>query len=142
MPVRTAEAVWEGNLPEGHGTMTLAGGAYRGPYSFKSRFESGTGTNPEELIAAAHAGCYSMALSHALATVGHPPKRVHTTAKVHLEKSEGGFSIPRIELVTEAEVPGIDEAKFHEQAETAKKNCPVSKLLAAAQISLQATLIK
>lgn len=141
MPVRTAEAVWEGDLKEGHGTMSLSGGAYRGPYSFSSRFENGTGTNPEELIAAAHAGCYSMALSHGLATAGHPPKRVSTTAKVHLEKSEGGFSIPRIELVTEAEVPGIDQAKFQEQAETAKKNCPISKLLAAAQISLKATLV-
>lgn len=141
MPVRTSEAVWEGDLKEGHGTMALGGGAYRGPYSFASRFENGTGTNPEELIAAAHAGCYSMALSHGLATAGHPPKRVHTTAKVHLEKSEGGFSIPRIELVTEAEVPGIDQAKFQEQAETAKKNCPISKLLAAAQISLTATLV-
>jgi osmotically inducible protein OsmC len=142
MPVRTADAVWEGNLKEGHGTMTLAGGAYRGPYSFSSRFENGTGTNPEELIAAAHAGCYSMALSHGLASAGHPPKRVHTTAKVHLEKVEGGFSIPRIDLVTEAEVPGMDEAAFREQAETAKKNCPISKLLAAAEISLQANLVK
>lgn len=140
MPVRTAEAVWEGNLKEGHGTMTLGGGAYRGPYSFASRFENGTGTNPEELIAAAHAGCFSMALSHGLASAGYPPKRVQTTAKVHLEKTEGGFSIPRIELVTEASVPGIDEAKFKEQADTAKKNCPVSKLLAAAEISLKATL--
>ena len=142
MAVRTAEAVWEGDLKEGHGTMSLSGSAYRGPYSFSSRFENGTGTNPEELIAAAHAGCYSMALSHGLASAGHPPKRVHTTAKVHLEKTEAGFSIPRIELVTEAEVPGIDAAKFQEQAETAKKNCPISKLLAAAQISLQAKLVK
>src|SRR5579884_80753 len=120
MPTRNAEAVWEGDLKSGKGTMKLGSGAFSGAYSFQSRFENGTGTNPEELIAAAHAGCFSMALSHGLASAGYPPKSVQTTAKVHLEKSDGGFSIPRIELVTEATVPGIDEAKFKEQADTAK----------------------
>src|SRR5579884_3131484 len=105
MPTRNADAVWEGNLKDGKGTMKLAGGAYEGPYSFASRFEQGKGTNPEELIAAAHAGCFSMALSHGLAQAGFTPKRVHTTAKVHLEKGAEGFSIPKIDLQTEAEVP-------------------------------------
>jgi osmotically inducible protein OsmC len=120
--------------------MKLGGGAYEGAYSFASRFESGQGTNPEELIAAAHAGCYSMALSHALSQAGFTPRRVQTTAKVHLEKSADGFSIPRIDLVTEADVPNIEEAAFREQAESAKRNCPVSKLLAAAEITLDARL--
>jgi osmotically inducible protein OsmC len=141
MPTRTAEAEWEGDLKSGKGSVALGSGAYRGPYSFQSRFESGTGTNPEELIAAAHAGCFSMALSHALSQAGHPPKRVHTTAKVDLEKSGDGFVIPRIRLILEADVPGIDEAAFRQQAETAKTNCPVSKLLAAAEITLDATLV-
>ena len=141
MPVRTSDAVWEGDLKSGKGTMKLGSGAFQGQYSFASRFEQGTGTNPEELIAAAHAGCFSMALSHALAQAGHPPKRVHTTAKVHLEKTEGGFAIPRIDLVTEAQVPGIDAAAFRQQAESAKQNCPVSKLLKGAQINLDAKLV-
>ena len=140
MPTRNAEATWEGDLKSGKGTMKLAGGAYEGAYSFSSRFESGKGTNPEELIAAAHAGCFSMALSHGLAQAGFPPKRVHTTAKVHLEKVADGFAIPRIELQTEAEVPGIGEDVFRQQAETAKKNCPVSKLLKGAEITLNARL--
>jgi osmotically inducible protein OsmC len=137
MPVRSAEAVWEGNLKEGKGNIQLQSGAYKGAYSFSSRFEEGTGTNPEELIAAAHAGCFSMAFSNGLSQAGHPPKRVHTTAKVHLEKGAAGFGIPKIELVTEADVPGIDDAKLQEEAEKAKKNCPISKLLAAAEITLQ-----
>ena len=141
MAVRTSEAEWQGNLAEGKGTMKLGSGAYQGQYSFKSRFESGTGTNPEELIGAAHAGCFSMALSHGLSQAGHTPKRVHTTAKVHLDKAEGGFAITRIELDCEAEVPGIDEATFRQQAEAAKTNCPVSKALAATQITLNAKLL-
>ena len=141
MAVRTSEAEWQGNLAEGKGTMKLGSGAYQGQYSFKSRFESGTGTNPEELIAAAHAGCFSMALSHGLSQAGHTPKRVHTTAKVHLDKVEGGFAISRIELDCEAEVPGIDEATFRQQAEGAKTGCPVSKALAATQITLNAKLV-
>jgi osmotically inducible protein OsmC len=141
MAVRTSDAEWQGNLPEGKGTMRLGSGAYQGQYSFKSRFESGTGTNPEELIAAAHAGCFSMALSHGLSQAGHTPKRVHPTAKVHLDKVEGGFAISRIELDCEAEVPGIDEAAFRQQAEGAKTGCPVSKALAATQITLNAKLL-
>ena len=140
MPVRKADAVWEGDLKGGKGTMRLPSGAYEGAYSFVSRFESGQGTNPEELIAAAHAGCFSMALSHGLAQAGFTPKRVATTASVHLEKGEQGFSITLIELNTKANVPGIDQAKFQEQAETAKKNCPVSKLLTGAKITLDAKL--
>jgi osmotically inducible protein OsmC len=141
MPTRNAEAVWEGDLKSGKGTVKLGSGAFEGAYSFSSRFEHGTGTNPEELIGAAHAGCFTMALSHALSQAGFPPKRIHTTAKVHLAKSGDGFSIPRIELVTEAEVPNINEAKFYEQADSAKRNCPVSKLLAAAEITLDAKLV-
>jgi osmotically inducible protein OsmC len=142
MPTRNAEATWEGNLKEGKGTMKLGSGAYQGNYSFLSRFESGTGTNPEELIAAAHAGCFSMAFSHGLAQAGFTPKRVHTVAKVHLEKMADGFAIPRIELVTDAEVPGISEEVFRQQAETAKQNCPVSKVLKGAEITLNAKLVR
>ncbi len=140
MAVRSAEAEWKGTLREGAGKMKLGSGAYEGSYSFASRFEEGKGTNPEELIAAAHAGCFSMALSAGLTKAGHPPTRVHTTARVHLEKVGDGFGITRIELTTEAQVPGIDNKAFQEQAEGAKKGCPVSKALAGAQISLTATL--
>lgn len=139
---RTAEAEWKGGLQDGSGHMKFGSGAFDGAYSFKSRFEQGTGTNPEELIAAAHAGCFSMALSAGLGRAGHPPRRVHTTAKATLEKVEGGFAITRIALVTEAEVPGIDEKTFQEQAEGAKKGCPVSKALAGVNISLSAKLVK
>jgi lipoyl-dependent peroxiredoxin len=142
MPTRNANATWEGNLKEGRGTMRLGGGAYEGPYSFASRFEEGKGTNPEELIAAAHAGCFSMAFSHGLAQAGFTPKRVHTVAKVHLAKTDAGFSIPRIDLECEANVPGISEEAFKQQAETAKVNCPISKLLKTAEITLSAKLVK
>ena len=141
MPVRNADARWEGDLPSGKGTMRFGGGAFEGQYSFNSRFEEGAGTNPEELIAAAHAGCFSMAFSNGLAKAGFTPTRVDTTANVHLEKTDAGFGITKIELRTEAEVPGIDEAAFNEQAETAKKNCPVSKALGAVEISLDAKLV-
>jgi len=141
MPTRKSEAVWEGDLKGGKGRMKLGSGAYEGAYSFVSRFEDGKGTNPEELIAAAHAGCFSMAFSHALAQAGFTPTRVRTTATVHLEKGADGFSISKIELDTEGQVPGIDEAKFKEHAETAKKNCPVSKALAGPQITLKAKLV-
>jgi len=141
MPTRKSEAVWEGDLKSGRGTMKLGSGAYEGAYSFASRFEDGKGTNPEELIAAAHAGCFSMALSHGLAQAGFPPKRVATTAAVELEKTADGFSITKIQLKTEADVPKIDEAAFREHAEKAKKNCPVSKVLAGAQIQLDAKLV-
>jgi lipoyl-dependent peroxiredoxin len=141
MAVRTSEAEWKGNLREGHGTMKLGSGAYEGSYSFASRFESGKGTNPEELIAAAHAGCYSMALSAGLSKAGFTPTRVHTTASVHLEPVEGGFGITKIELHTEAQIPGINNDTFQQQAEGAKKGCPVSKALAGTQITLDAKLV-
>ncbi|MGH9765936.1 MAG: OsmC family protein, partial [Blastocatellia bacterium] len=116
MVTRTGNAVWEGTLKEGKGSVKLGSGAYEGPYSFTSRFENGKGTNPEELIGAAHAGCFSMALANELAQAGHPAKRVSTTAKVHLEKTGDGFRITSIDLNTEAEVPGIDEQTFLKQA--------------------------
>ena len=141
MPTRNGSAVWEGTLREGKGTVRLGSGAYEGPYSFASRFEEGNGTNPEELIGAAHAGCFSMALAAGLTKAGYSPKRVSTTAKVHLGQAGGGFKITLIELDTEAEIPGIDEQAFQEQAETAKKNCPVSQALAATEIKLNAKLV-
>jgi osmotically inducible protein OsmC len=140
MPVRTSEAEWRGNLREGAGRVKLGSGAFEGSYSFPSRFEEGKGTNPEELLGAAHAGCYSMALSAGLSKAGHPPTRVHTVARVHLEKVGDGFGITRIDLECEAEVPGIGAAAFQEQAEGAKKGCPVSKALAATEITLKAKL--
>lgn len=142
MPVRSADATWEGNLREGAGTMKMATGAYEGQYSFSSRFEEGVGTNPEELIAAAHAGCYSMALSNVLDGAGFTPRRVSTTANVHLTKGEGGFHITRVHLVTEADVPGIDDETFQEHAAGAKDGCPVSQALAAVdEITVEATLV-
>ena len=141
MVARKAEAEWQGDLPSGSGKISLGSGAYTGAYSFRSRFESGDGTNPEELIAAAHAGCFSMALSHGLASAGHKPERVHTSATVDLEKQGAGFAITRIRLVCEARVPGIDAATFKQQAETAKANCPVSKALSATPIELDARLV-
>jgi osmotically inducible protein OsmC len=141
MAVRTAEAEWKGNLREGQGTVRLGSGAFEGRYSFPSRFESGQGTNPEELIGAAHAGCFSMALSAGLSKAGFIPTRIHTTAQVHLEPVEGGFAITKIELATEALVPGLDNATFQQQAEAAKKGCPVSKALAGTAITLTAKLL-
>jgi len=141
MAMRQSDAEWRGDLKSGSGKMRLGSGAFEGSYSFPSRFENGQGTNPEELIAAAHAGCFSMALSAGLSQAGHTPTRVHTTARVHLEKAGAGFAISRIELECEAEIPGIDEATFQEQANGAKANCPVSKALAGTQISLTAKLL-
>ena len=142
MPLRKADAEWVGTLQEGKGHMRLGGGAYEGPYSFVSRFEEGEGTNPEELIAAAHAGCYSMAFSGALGRAGFPPARIATTATVHLNKTDEGFRVQRIDLATEAEVPGIEDGQFQEIAETSKKNCPISVLLGgSAEITLEAKLV-
>lgn len=121
--------------------MAFGSGAFEGAYSFGSRFEEGTGTNPEELIAAAHAGCFSMALSGDLGRAGFTPTRIQTTANVHLEKLDAGFTVTRIVLQTEAEVPGIDQATFDEQVEGARKNCPISRLLKAAEIEVQARLV-
>jgi len=142
MPVRNAEAVWEGDLKSGKGSMKLGSGAFEGAYSFMTRFERAPGTNPEELIGAAHAGCFSMALSAGLGKAGFAPQRIHTTAKVYLEKVGEGFKITRIELDTTARIPNIDEATFREHAENAKKGCPVSQALAGTDIQLQATLEK
>jgi osmotically inducible protein OsmC len=141
MPTRNANARWEGGLQQGKGSVRLGSGAFEGQYSFSSRFEDGTGTNPEELIGAAHAGCFSMALTVGLERAGYSPTSVDTTAKVHLERGESGFRIPRIELETTAEVPGIDEATFQDQAATAKANCPVSVALAGVDIQLTANLV-
>lgn len=141
MPVRTAEAEWKGKLIDGQGSMKLGSGAFEGAYSFTSRFEEGKGTNPEELIAAAHAGCFSMALSGILGDAGFEPKSIKTTAKVSILKVGDGFEIKKSELSTVADVPGIDEATFLEKANAAKAGCPVSKVLAGAEITLQAKLV-
>ena len=141
MPVRKAEAEWRGTLREGTGEIKTESGAVAGQYSFGTRFESGKGTNPEELIGAAHAGCFSMALSAGLEKAGHPVKRVKTTAAVRLDKVGEGFGITKIDLTAEAEVPGIDDAAFQQAARAAKENCPVSKALSGVQISLDAKLV-
>ena len=121
--------------------MRFGGGAFEGRYSFASRFEDGDGTNPEELIAAAHAGCFSMALSAGLGRAGYTPTSVSTRASVHIERGDSGFRISRIDLDTEADVPGIDQAAFQEQAEAAKQGCPVSQALAGPEITLTARLV-
>ncbi len=139
--IRTSKAQWNGSLKDGKGTVSLGSGAYDGQYSFSSRFESGTGTNPEELVAAAHAGCFSMALSGVLGKAGITPTRISTDAKVNFEKVGDGFSITRIDLITEGEVPGIDEATFIEHAESAKKGCPISRALASVEITVKAKLV-
>ena len=139
MGVRRAQAEWHGDLKGGNGTMTI-GGRFEGPFTFSSRFEEGAGSNPEELLAAAHAGCFSMALSNGLAESGHTPSRVSTTANVTLGLTEAGQTITTIELVTEAEVPGIDPAEFQKIAEATKSGCPVSRALTGPEIRLRATL--
>ena len=141
MPARSANARWEGGLKDGKGNMRLGGGAFEGQYSFSSRFEEGVGTNPEELIAAAHAGCFSMALSAGLERGGHNPNSVETEAKVHLSpKDGGGFRISRIDLITTADVAGIDDDAFQQAAQAAKEGCPVSGALSAVEITLEAKL--
>jgi lipoyl-dependent peroxiredoxin len=140
MATRKASAVWNGTLKEGSGTMKLGSGAFEGAYSFSSRFENANGTNPEELIGAAEAGCFSMALSSNLAKAGHSAKQIRTTATVGLEMIGGGPKITSIALECEAEVPGIDDKTFQEQAELTKKNCPVSVALAGTEIKLDARL--
>jgi lipoyl-dependent peroxiredoxin len=140
MAVRTAIAEWVGALQDGSGKMAFGGGAFEGQYSYASRFEEGEGTNPEELIGAAHAGCFSMALANILATAGNDPQRVETAARVHLEPQDAGPAITRIELQTEAEVPGIEAEEFQQHAQTAKENCPVSKALAGVEIAVDARL--
>jgi lipoyl-dependent peroxiredoxin len=141
MAVQSANAEWNGSLKEGAGKMAVGSGAVNGPYTFASRFETGKGTNPEELIGAAHAGCFSMALSAALGRAGHNPTSIKTSAKVHLGATDAGPTITRIDLDVEGVVPGIDAAQFKEFAEGAKKGCVVSRALAGVQtITLNATL--
>ncbi|MGA2477579.1 MAG: OsmC family protein [Spirochaetia bacterium] len=139
MAVRVSTAEWKGTLKEGTGTVKLASGAYEGPFTFASRFESGKGTNPEELIGAAHAGCFSMFLSALLSDAGFKPTRIQTSATVHLDE---GPKITLIELSTEAVVPNLSEELFQKQAEAAKKGCPVSVALAGPKITLKAKLLK
>lgn len=140
MATRTGSAVWEGTLKGGKGSLKLGSGAYEGAYSFSSRFEEGKGTNPEELIGAAEAACFSMALSANLEKAGHPATRINTTATVKLGMVDGAPTITTIDLNTEAEVPGIEDQAFQEQAEKTKKTCPVSRALAGPQINLKAKL--
>lgn len=140
MPDRSSTAVWEGSIMEGTGTMTIGHGAWTGPYSFKSRFEDGKGTNPEELIAAAHAGCYSMQLSGVLGKAGHTPDSVRTTAVISLDKDDDGFTITRSDLTTEVAISGLEDEEFQKHADEAKQGCPVSRALGAIEIGLEAKL--
>jgi osmotically inducible protein OsmC len=140
MPTRKAEAEWNGSIMDGEGKMRLGSGAFEGAYSFRSRMEEGTGTNPEELIGAAHAGCFSMALSAALGKEGFHPNSIRTSALVKFDKIGDGFAITRIDLTTEADVPNIEDEKFQEIAKGAKEGCPVSKALAGTEIHLNASL--
>jgi len=140
MPAK-GSAEWQGDVPTGTGTFT-AGDSISGGYTFKSRFEDGPGSNPEQLIAAAHAACFSMALSGLLAQAGNPPESVHTDATVTLRRVDGTPTITKIALVTVGRVPGIDEATFVEKAQAAKAGCPVSRALASVpEITLEASLL-
>ena len=138
---RSGEAVWEGSIREGKGRVKLGSGAFEGAYSFGTRFAGEVGTNPEELLGAAHAACFSMQLAANLGRAGYPPQRIHTTAKVSLDKVGEGFQITHIHLDTEAQVAGIDEQTFLEAAHKAETGCPVSQALAAVEISLDARLM-
>jgi len=142
MPDRKATAEWKGNLMQGEGRMKLGSGAFEGKFSFSTRMGDEPGTNPEELIAASLAGCYSMALNATLEKAGTPAKDVRSEAVVHFGKDDNGFAIRSVDLETEADVPGITEEQFRETAEKVKETCPVSKALAAVQINLHAKLIK
>ncbi len=140
MKKRKSEAVWRGKLKDGEGKVKLGSGLLETEYSFRSRFEEGEGTNPEELIGAAHAGCFSMALANILEEEGYDPREILTEAEVSLDEVEGEFTITGIDLSTEAKVPGIAEEDFEQHAAAAKENCPVSKALAGTEITLEATL--
>lgn len=141
MALRQATARWDGSLQEGDGTMAFGSGAFEGAYSFKSRFEEGTGTNPEELIAAAHAGCFSMFLAGVLGKAGHDAESIETEAIVHLNPVEGGFAIQRIDLKATGRVPGLSAEEFSRHAAASKQSCPVSQALAAVpEITVEATL--
>jgi osmotically inducible protein OsmC len=141
MPTRTAKAQWQGDLAQGKGTMAFGSGAFEGPYSFKSRMEEGPGTNPEELVGAAHAGCFSMQFSAMLAAGGNTPDSVDTDARVQFDQQDDGWAITKITLTSRGRVPGIDDAAFQETAEKAKESCPVSKALAGVEIVLDAQLV-
>jgi len=141
MAVRKSEAVWDGTLKEGSGKMKLASGAFEGPFTWSSRFENGKGTNPEELLGAAHAGCYSMALSSNLGKAGFTPQHIHTSAQVTLETVDGKARITRIQLETEATVPGISNDQFQQIAEEVKQSCPVSVALSNVPTTLVAHLL-
>lgn len=140
MPTRKAHARWEGSLKDGRGQVDLGSGPLKGAYSFASRFEEGPGTNPEELLGAAHASCFAMALSLILGQAGFKPEHVDATAHVTVLPQDGGFKITKSHLVCEARVPGIDQAAFVQHAETAKASCPVSQALAGTEITLEARL--
>lgn len=140
MPVRTAIAVWEGTVKDGNGVLKVGSGAFEVPYNFISRFEEGSTTNPEELLGAAHAGCFTMALSSALGRAGHTVHRIQTTANVHLTKQDGVNSISRIDLHTQGKVDGIEQATFEEFAERTRTGCIVSRALASVETTITATL--
>ena len=141
MPLKTADAVWNGSLLEGKGHLKTQSGKVDVDYDWRARSSDAPGTNPEELLAAAHAGCFSMALSHMLSQAGTPPTRIKTSASVSFEKQAEGFAITGIALKTEGQVPGIDEATFKKHAENAKSGCPVSKALSAVKMTLDAKLV-
>lgn len=141
MAVRTAQAAWDGTLREGKGRFEVESGAVQGAFSFGTRFEEEPGSNPEELIGAAHAGCFSMALSGDLEKAGYTPRSVHTTARVHIEKGDAGFGITGIDLESEVRAEGLDDAEFQRIAEGTRQNCPVSKALASVPINLKAALV-
>jgi osmotically inducible protein OsmC len=141
MSARNGSAEWRGDLQNGDGTVTVGDGVFEGAYTFKSRFEEGEGTNPEQLIAAAHAACFSMALSAALSEAGHPPESVRTEAKIQLRNVDGAPTLTAVTLTTEGRVPGIDQAEFERFANEAKAACPVSRALAGIpEMNLTATL--
>ncbi len=141
MPIHKAEAAWYGTFADGEGKMRLGSGAFEGAFSYRSRMEEGPGTNPEELLGAAHAGCFSMSLARRLSAAGYPPERIHTEARVRFGRAGEGYAISRIDLRAEADVPGVDEGLFLEKAEAAKRDCAVSKALAGIEeINLEARL--
>lgn len=142
MVVRTSAAQWNGSVQDGSGRVSLGSGAFEGPYSFGSRFGVDAGTSPEELLAAAHASCFSMALSLLLGEAGYTPGRIETLAKVRIERADSGFAITNIQLMTEGDVPGMDARSFAVHAEVAKRSCPLSKALAGVEIGLTASLIE
>ena len=141
MAVRKAEAVWEGTLRGGKGRMALGSGAFEGAFSYSTRFEETPGTNPEELLGAAQAGCFSMALSAGLERIGFPVERVQTSARVHLEKTDAGMTVTRIALTCEASVPGVDSAQFQQAVDEARTGCPVARALAGVQLTVDARLV-